>query len=124
MKKLALLGVLLLALSGCVEGDRYQFTGSGDNWDVNYVVDVSQQDSEEATGTIRYTGEGTAPETIIYTIASNSSEVSGNVMTTDGTVNIGRSACDGCSIVQRGDDIQVEIKWDGQVETFELSTNN
>ena len=124
MKKLALLLALLLVLGGCVEGDRYQFQGSGDNWDVKYIVDVSQQDSEEATGTIRYTGEGEAPETIIYSIASNSSEVSGNVVTDEGTANIGRSICDGCAVVQKDDDIQVEIKWDGQVETFELSTEN
>ncbi len=41
MKKFVLLVILLILLSGCVNGDRYNFSGSSENWDVFYVVDVS-----------------------------------------------------------------------------------
>ncbi|MBT2581250.1 hypothetical protein [Planococcus sp. ISL-109] len=122
MKKLASL-LLVLVLSGCVQGDRYQFAGSGDNWDVLYIVDVAGQDNQQATGTIVYTGEDAAPETIIYSIESASGGTSGaNVSTDEGSVNIGGGTCNGCAVVQGNEELDVEIKWDGQIETFGLTT--
>lgn len=120
MKKLASLLIGLLILGGCSEGDRYNFKGSGDNWDVFYTVDVTSQDSKEATGKIVYTGEEPPPETIIYSIESTAGASSGNVLVDEGEVLVGKSACEGCAVIQRDEELDVEIKWDGQVEEFVL----
>jgi len=120
MKKLASLLIGLLILSGCSEGDRYNFKGSSDNWNVFYTVDVTSQDSKEATGKIVYTGKEPPPETIIYSIESTSGASSGNVSVDEGEVLVGKSACDGCAVIQQDEELDVEIKWDGQVEEFVL----
>ncbi|MEZ0482116.1 hypothetical protein [Planococcus sp. SSTMD024] len=121
MKKIGSLLAILLILSGCAEGDRYIYNGSGDNWDVFYTVDVTSKDSKEATGKIVYTGEEPAPETIIYSIESTAGASSGNVTVDDGEVLVGKSACEGCAVIQRDEELDVEIKWDGQVEEFVLT---
>ncbi|MFP3323504.1 hypothetical protein R0K05_10360 [Planococcus sp. SIMBA_160] len=121
MRKLILLLAALLFLGGCTEGDRYNFKGSGDNWDVFYTVDVSSEDSKEATGKIVYTGEEPPPETIIYAIESTAGGTSANVSVDEGEVVVGRSACEGCAVIEQGEELGVEIKWDGQVEEIELT---
>ncbi|MGM0897014.1 MAG: hypothetical protein ACQEV0_03890 [Bacillota bacterium] len=121
MKKLLSFLVVLTILSGCAEGDRYDFRGSGDNWNVFYTVDATSQDSKEATGKIVYTGEEPPPETIIYSIESTAGASSGNVSVDEGEVLVGKSACEGCAVIQQDEELNVEIKWDGQVEEFELT---
>ncbi|ANU20103.1 hypothetical protein BBI15_07675 [Planococcus plakortidis] len=121
MKKIGSLLAILLILSGCAEGDRYNFNGSGDNWDVFYTVDVTSPDSKEATGKIVYTGEEPPPDSIIYSIESTAGASSGNAMVDGGEVLVGKSTCEGCAVIQQGDELKVEIKWDGQVEEFALT---
>ncbi|QMT16788.1 hypothetical protein H1Q58_12540 [Planococcus maritimus] len=122
MRKVLYLLVMLVVLGGCSEGDRYQFNGSSDNWDVFYTVDVTSEDSKEATGKIVYTGQDPAPETIIYSIESTAGGTSANVAVGDGEVVVGKSACEGCAVIQPGEELDVEIKWDGQVEEIALTT--
>lgn len=122
MKKLGSLLAVLLIISGCSEADRYNFKGSSDNWDVFYTVDATSQDSKEATGKIVYTGEAPPPKTIIYAIESTAGGTSANVSVDDGEVVVGRSACEGCAVIQQGEELDVEIKWDGHVEEIELTT--
>ncbi|MBU9673319.1 hypothetical protein KQ939_00365 [Planococcus sp. CP5-4] len=122
MKKLGSLLAVLLIVIGCSEADRYDFKGSSDNWDVFYTVDTTSQDSKEATGKIVYTGKEPAPETIIYSIESTAGASSGNVSVDEGEVLVGKSTCEGCAVIQQDEELDVEIKWDGQVEEFELTT--
>ena len=122
MKKLGVLLAILLILSGCSEADRYNFKGSGENWDVFYTVDATSLDSKEATGKIVYTGEEPPPETIIYSIESTAGASSGNVSVDEGEVLVGKSVCEGCAVIQQDEELDVEIKWDGQVEEFALTT--
>jgi len=109
-------------LSGCGNGsDRYNFSGSSDNWDVFYVVNVSNGNTEEKTGTIKFTGDGEGPEIIDYKIETNSggSEATG-ITLDDKVANLGNSMCEGCAVVQENEEIEVEVTWDGQTEKLTL----
>lgn len=124
MKKLISLFIMTLILSGCVDGDRYNFSGSSENWDVFYVVDVSNGTSQVEEGTVKYTGEGEAPDTINYKLEANSGGSEGTGLTIiDGTGNIANGSCEGCAVVQEDEEIEVEITWDGQTENLILTTD-
>ena len=124
MKKITTLLITALILSGCVDGDRYNFSGSSENWDVFYVVDVSDGTSQVEEGTVKYTGEGEAPEKIDYTLTVNSGEAKGTgVDITDGTGNIANGSCEGCAVIQEDEEVEVEIMWDGQTENLILTND-
>lgn len=125
MRKIIVLIIVLFVLSGCVDGDRYNFAGSSENWDVFYVVDVSDQTEQKQTGTINYRGEEPAPETMDYRIKYSGGSSSGiDVPLVNGTANTGRGVCQGCAVIQKDEEIEVEITWNGQTETLFLTTNN
>jgi len=122
MKKCISLIILLFILSGCGnDSDRYNFSGSSDNWDVFYVVNVSNGNAQEKTGTIKFTGDGEGPEIIDYKIETNSggSEATG-ITLDDKVANLGNSMCEGCAVVQENEEIEVEVTWDGQTEKLTL----
>ncbi|MDJ0333026.1 hypothetical protein [Planococcus sp. S3-L1] len=123
MKNFTILVILLIVLSGCSDGNRYNFTDSTENWDVFYDVDVSAGDEQRTTGTIKYIGKEPAPKTIDYKIeyATGVAEGMGKSLT-DGSVSTGNDACTGCSVIQEDDEIAVEITWDGQKEKLVLTT--
>lgn len=124
VRKIILLMVIIIILSGCANGDRYNFSGSSENWDVRYVVDVSRETSQQESGTIKYVGEGSAPETINYEIKANAGVAAGTEVTLDdGVANTGYGACEGCAVIQKDEEIEVEIKWDGQIENLILTTD-
>lgn len=122
MKKCISLIILLFILSGCGnDSDRYNFSGSSENWDVFYVVNVSNGNAQEKTGTIKFTGEGEGPEIIDYKIETNSggSEATG-ITLDDKVANLGNNMCEGCSVVQGNEEIEVEVTWNGQTEKLTL----
>lgn len=123
MKKYVSLIILLFILSGCGNGsDRYNFSGSSENWDVFYVVNVSNGDREEKKGTMKFTGEGEVPETIDYKIETNSGGTEATGITlNDEVADLGNSFCDGCAVTQGDEEIEVEITWNGQTENLILT---
>lgn len=122
MKKMIVLAVLILILSACGnKSARYNFSGSSDNWDVFYIVNVSNGDREEKTGTIKFTGEEEAPETVDYKIETSSGGSEGTGITlTDGVGKMGNGFCDGCAVIREDEAIKVKITWDGQTENLIL----
>lgn len=119
--------MMLLLLTACGdETNRYNFKGSSDNWDMNYVVNVTASDSQDKSGTVIYTGKGQAPETVDYqiTTSSSGSEGTGVVLENGKAGSIGKVSCEGCSVIQKNEEIQVEISWDGQTEEFVLTRDN
>ncbi|MFD1032852.1 hypothetical protein [Metaplanococcus flavidus] len=123
LKKLITLLIMVLILSGCVDGDRYNFSGSSENWDVVYVVDVRNWDEQNDTGTIKYIGEKQAPETLDYKIEFTAGSDSGTGKTLDnGVTQTGGGGCQGCAVIQKDEEIEVEITWNGQTENLILTT--
>lgn len=121
MKKISLLIILLLGLAGCSNGGIYEFSGTTDNWEVFYMVDVTNEDEQEATGTLKYVGNGPMPETVNYKIGTTLTKM-GQTGTplTDGKAKIG-SGCEGCGTFQKDDELEMEIMWDGQTEKLILT---
>lgn len=119
--------MMLLLLTACGdETNRYNFKGSSDNWDMNYVVDVTSSDSQNKSGTVIFTGEGQVPETVDYNITTKLGMSAGTgVMLESGKAgSIGKVSCEGCTIIQEDEEIQVEISWNGQTEEFVLTKDN
>lgn len=125
MKKLILSVILLLILSGCVNSDRYEFSGSSENWDVFYVVEVSGGDGQQENGTVKFTGDDEAPESIDYKLETTSGDSEGTgVSMTNGVGSIANGSCGGCAVVQGDEEVEVEITWDGQTEKLVLMNEN
>lgn len=122
MKRISLLIILLLGLGGCSNGGIYEFSGTTDNWDVFYMVEVTKDDKQKATGTLKYIGDGQMPETVDYKIGTTLTKMgqTGTALT-DGKANIG-SGCEGCGTFQEDDELEMEIMWDGKTEKFILTT--
>lgn len=120
MKKVILFFIILL-LSACGTGDRYNFSGSTDNWEVFYVADISDIDEQNATGTIKYIGPDSAPESISYLINTKPGKAEGiNLSLEDGIVQLNGVSCSGCAIVQENQEIEVTISWIDSTETIIL----
>lgn len=121
-KRMIILMTLLFILSGCGNGDRYNFSGSSENWDVFYVVDVSGGNSQEEKGTVKFTGGEGAPETIDIKLETKAGGAgSTGLKLDDGAGNFGQGACSGCAVVQEDEEIEVEITWNGQTESLVLT---
>ncbi|WP_246125669.1 hypothetical protein [Alkalicoccus halolimnae] len=66
VKKMIGLLVFEFILADFGNGDSANSSGNSGNWGVSYEADISNGDMETNTGTIEYTGEEQAPETIDY----------------------------------------------------------
>lgn len=123
MRRLTLVIIMLIVLSGCVDGERHEFSGSNKNWKISYVVEVSNGDSQETNGTIEYLGEEPIPETYDYELGTilTTFEGTGGLLT-DGKSEFGNHKCAGCETFQEDDELEVEIMWDGQSERFVITT--
>ncbi|MDG5471475.1 hypothetical protein P6709_06925 [Jeotgalibacillus sp. ET6] len=124
MRKVLSLLILMLLLSACANGDRYNFSGSSDHWDVFFTADVSDESSQSITGTIKYTGEEPVPKTIDYTFKRDGGNLEGrDLMVEEDAVNIGKLSCEDCAVTQEDDQMEVEITWNGQSENLRLSND-
>lgn len=123
MKKVALLTILLLYLGGCSNGGIYEFSGTSENWDVFYVVDVTSDDEQKVTGFLEYIGDEPIPEKFDYEVGTILTRMGkkGTALT-DGKANI-ENGCGGCRTFQEDDELEVKIMWGDQQEKVILTTN-
>lgn len=126
MRQILLLVTLVFLMSGCSDGDSYSFSGSGENWDVVYEVVVTNETEQQTAGTIKYIGDDKAPETIDYIIEHNSlgqgsSDEESSLKS--GAVKFKNITCGNCEIIQKDDEIEVEIMWEEQTEKLILTTD-
>ena len=108
-----------------MDGDSYSFSGSGDNWDVIFKVEVSNEVEQRASGKIKYIGDNKAPETIDYKIEyNNKSQGNSGVESSleNGVVKFKSGICGNCEMIQKDEEIEVEIMWEGQSEKLILTT--
>ncbi|MBT2581259.1 hypothetical protein [Planococcus sp. ISL-109] len=121
MKKLNLLFIMLVVLSGCIGEEKHQYSGNSESWSMTYEVVAAKSGSQQVEGAINYTGAGSAPEMINYSIGTILKSQSATGMPAkDGVVTLDSGRCLDCGIIQEHSPIQVEITWDGQTETFSL----
>ena len=107
-------------------GTRYSFSGSGDNWDILYEAVVTNEVEQQTAGKIKYIGDNKAPETIDYTIKYNNlgQGSSGEERPLKfGALKFKDVTCGNCEIIQKDDEIEVEIMWEGQTEKLILTTD-
>lgn len=127
MKKVITLLVVVFIMSGCTKanGDRYNFSGNSENWEVLYTIDVSNDNEQVYKGEAHFIGEGEAPEAIDYELEMNSSSSTGaNTRLIDGVAKVGTSSCGGgCESIEGDEEIEVEINWNGQTENFLLKND-
>ncbi|CAM3067619.1 hypothetical protein FITA111629_01555 [Filibacter tadaridae] len=126
MRQILLLVTLVFLMSGCVDGNSYSFSGSGDNWDILYEVVVTNEVEQQTAGKIKYIGDNKAPETIDYKIEYNNKGQgsSGEESTLKyGAFKFKDVTCGNCEIIQKDDEIEVEIMWGGQTEKLILTTD-
>ncbi|KOS61337.1 hypothetical protein FJQ98_01635 [Lysinibacillus agricola] len=126
MKQILLLVTLVLLMSGCVDGDKYSFSESGDNWEILYEVVVTNDVEQQTAGSIKYIGDNKAPETIDYKIQYNSLGQGSSDEESPlkfGAVKFKNITCGNCEIIQKDDEIEVEIMWEGQTEKLILTTD-
>lgn len=123
MKKLMWLLVLSMFLSSCGNAERYEFIGSSENWEVLYIVKVTGRNMEETSAIIKYKGEGKAPKAINYALDGKSGGSSGtDIPITNGMVETAKSSCSGCvTIIQKDEEIDMKIMWNGQKDQFILT---
>lgn len=124
MKKIIILTVLAFVLSGCGIGDRYELSESSENWEVNYIIELSKDNNQLGTGTIEYIGEEPVPETFNYEIRTKNRglEVTDEQLT-NRKIKFGMASCESCSF-DEDDEIDVEIVWYGQKDNFTLTMDN
>lgn len=123
MRRLSLLVILLVVVSGC-SGERLEFSGSSENWKVFYVAEVSNGDRQETTGTIEYIGDEPPPETFDYEMVNVLTVLGGTGKhLKDGKATIGNDRCNDCRTLQKDDELEVAIKWDGQTENLTLNNS-
>lgn len=145
MKMIIALLISIFILSGCTNENTtpenapneysYNFTGSSENWEASYEVDIidkkqgeTQRDEE---GMIRFIGEDEAPEMIDYKL-----ETENGVDSSAGTGapiydNVGyfsQGSCTNCVAPIKEDkpikndaEVELEIIWDGKSEKIVLT---
>ncbi|MCZ2258116.1 hypothetical protein [Sporosarcina sp. G11-34] len=126
MRQILLLVTLVFLLSGCVDGNKNSFSGSGDNWDVSYEAVVTNEVEQQTAGKIKYIGDNKTPETLDYTIKYNNlgqGSIGEERPLKFGAVKFKDVTCGNCEIIQKDDKIEVEIMWEGQTEKLILITD-
>ena len=126
MRQILLLIILVFLMSGCADGNSYSFLGSGDNWDILYEGVVTNEVEQQTAGKIKYIGDNKAPETIDYTIKYNNlgqGSIGEERPLKFGAFKFKDVTCGNCEIIQKDDEIEVEIMWEGQTEKLILTTD-
>ncbi|KAA0957583.1 membrane lipoprotein lipid attachment site-containing protein [Planococcus kocurii] len=132
MKKIILLFVTALILSGCNTGDgtvssdnitpeeNYSFTGSNENWEVLFEVDVVNKDQGEnqvdENGTLTFIGEDEAPKMVDYKLKTGSgvnSNEGTSVPIYDEVGSFAQGSCGNCVPMEADEELELEIIWDG-----------
>lgn len=126
MRQILLLFILVFLLSGCVDGDKNIFSGSGDNWDISYEAVVTNEVEQRTAGNIKYIGENNAPETLAYEIKyinKGQGSMREEVPLKSVVVKFKDGICGNCDIIQNDDEIEVEIMWEGKTEKIIVTTD-
>jgi hypothetical protein len=107
-------------LTACSESKLMNFTGKSENWQLNYQVNVLDEDSESTNLTIKYIGKKPTPREIHYVVEGVFGKSEGNVTLNNEELKIGGDSCSGCAVTQEKEKIKANITWNHQSETLIL----
>lgn len=107
-------------LTACSESKLMNFVGESENWQVNYEVNVLDEDSESTNITIKYIGEKPIPKEIIYVVEGVSGKSEGEGSLNNGVLEIGGHSCSGCAVIQENEKLNATITWNDTSETLIL----
>ncbi|PFN98139.1 hypothetical protein COJ85_21715 [Bacillus sp. AFS076308] len=116
--KLFLFSTILL--TACSDSKLMNFVGESQNWQVNYEVNVLDEDSEITNLTIKYIGQKATPKEINYVVESVSGKSAGNDSLNNGVLKIGGHSCSGCAVTQENEKITATITWNDKTESLIL----
>ncbi|RAZ81380.1 hypothetical protein [Planococcus halotolerans] len=103
--------------SGGAGEDQLVFTGSGENWEIEYVVLYQEGEREKDVATLTYIGEGNPPETIDYEVGSSSG--TNNSLNEDNSLVI---TSQGAGLkLHESQENEAVIRWEGKSESFLLT---
>ncbi|WP_281863367.1 hypothetical protein [Planomicrobium okeanokoites] len=103
--------------SGGAGEDQLVFTGSSENWKVEYVVLYQEGEREKDVATVTYIGDGNPPETIDYEVGSSSG--TNNSLNEENSLVI---TSQGAGLkLHESQENEAVIKWDGKSESFLLT---
>lgn len=120
LKISVLLCFVFLLLVACSNEQTYHFKEESENWDVNYTINITGDDSQSGDITIRYIGDNETPKEINYEINGSSGSDSGNEPLNDGVLQTPGYTCSGCGVTKENAELEVTIKWDGKSDRFIL----
>ncbi|PRO67192.1 hypothetical protein [Alkalicoccus urumqiensis] len=115
---LAALGLSLFALTACSNQETLHFQGEGENWEVEYTANVTNETDQTIDYVIRYIGEGDVSEAVDYQIGETT--VTNETLEDNRYVEHAGSGCQNCSVLQQEDTIDFSIQWEENNERFTL----
>lgn len=121
MKRMLLVVLTALLLSGCMGLEERILRAESSNWKAEYVLNIQNQRDMQMSGYIAWIGEGEPPEIIYYKLQhglTSTSEGDGYVY--ENRVNLGNSSCQNCAIPDKNQNAVLTIMWDGQEEELVL----
>ncbi|NJP39412.1 hypothetical protein [Alkalicoccus luteus] len=114
LQRVSIWAIMLLFVAACQNQDTLHFSNEGDNWEVDYTVNIYDENSQSIDYAIRYIGEESLPETLNYSIGSTT--VTGEILSEGGVIEHSGSGCSGCAVTREDDDIEFSIEWDDEHE--------
>lgn len=103
--------------SGGAGEDQLVFTGSGENWEIEYVILYQEGEREKDVATLTYIGEGNPPEAIDYEVGSSSG--TNNSLNEESSLLI---TSQGAGLkLHESQKNEVVIMWEGKSESFLLT---
>jgi hypothetical protein len=122
-KALMLLLISSILLTACSNSKVMNFEGESDNWQVIYLVNSLEKNSESSKVTIKYIGIKPIPTRIKYDVETATGNSGGESPLKNGALITGASSCNGCAVTQKNEKITATISWNNKSDTLILNNH-
>ncbi|WP_042475643.1 hypothetical protein [Bacillus ndiopicus] len=121
-KKLFIMASCFVILSGCMTQGA-QYSAKNNDWEVKLDLTFDKAEGMEChTGAIKYLGEEPYPKEVKYSVTNNSNLEMGGTGVLDqyGVLNFGKGCGSATALIDKGNEAEIKIEWDGKSETLQL----
>ena len=119
MKKVYyLISVILFMLVGCAS-ESLHFKGESDHWSGKYTTNIDGT-TEDGQFEFHFKDGKQEKKNLEITVDARTGRSTRTANVSDETIIKMHSSCSGCAVTKKSDVFKVTIKWDEEVETFEL----